>query len=221
MHADRGRQNLRVFPWKLAVFIVIVLAVGGIAYAAGAGSSATINGCYSTSTGVLRIAASCNRGEAAITWNQDGPQGPTGPAGATGPAGPQGSAGERGPAGPAGQRGPTGHRGPQGRAGQLAVKVPGGTPGKLKLENLLTIEQQLLLKILIRQAQLDKKVAAVSKDLSTVKLTVLYNKGFLTAHHQKIYKYAQFACDTLKHQSTLYHLGPDSPVLNLGCGPGP
>lgn len=46
--SDAGRRRS---PWTLRISTLVVLAVGGVAYAAGARSAATINGCYSTSTG--------------------------------------------------------------------------------------------------------------------------------------------------------------------------
>jgi collagen triple helix repeat protein len=179
MLVHRRRQNVRLFPWKLSVFVLVVLAVGGVAYAAGARSAATINACSSTSTGALRIASSCHRGEAALTWNQDGPQGPKGDPGTAGAAGPQGAQGPAGPAGPKGGRGPVGPAGRQGAAGRLTVKIKGGEP---KLTGLLSLEVELLLKNLIAVKKLDKKVTALQKDVSSVNNTALFLKGYLQSH---------------------------------------
>lgn len=66
-------------------------------------ASGVIHGCYRTNNGTLRIIDSasqtCAGNEAALTWNQTGPQGP---AGATGPQGPAGPQGPQGPAGSGG-----------------------------------------------------------------------------------------------------------------------
>ena len=82
-----------------------------------------ISGCYSKSTGSLRIVVSvgaCKSGEVGITWTSEGtpgPTGPQGPAGAIGPAGPSGPTGAVGPQGPIGDTGAVGPQGPQGAVG--------------------------------------------------------------------------------------------------------
>src|SRR5207249_834764 len=87
------------------------------------GQAQTISACVSTSTGALRIVTAgtaCKKGEAVLSWNQQGPQGsagPQGPQGSAGPQGPQGSAGPQGPQGSAGPQGPQGSAGPQGPRG--------------------------------------------------------------------------------------------------------
>lgn len=56
----------------------------------------TIYGCKAAGTGVLRVVdagVACLPTEAALSWNQMGPQGETGPAGARGEAGPAGPPG--------------------------------------------------------------------------------------------------------------------------------
>jgi hypothetical protein len=75
----------------VAAVTATAVAVGGIAYAAIPGSDGTISGCYSTSSGALRVidtatTTSCNSGENPINWNQRGRTGPTGPVGPPGPA---------------------------------------------------------------------------------------------------------------------------------------
>jgi hypothetical protein len=158
---------MRYPPPALALAFVVLLVTGiGVAYARSERATSTINGCYSLTTGVLRIAGSCGRDEAAISWNQDGPAGPAGapgpagPAGPTGPAGPSGAKGEAGPAGPAGKRGAAG------ADGKLIIKVKGGTP---KLGNLLSLELQQLLKIRIEQKKLLGKIDAANQSLGMVK----------------------------------------------------
>jgi hypothetical protein len=69
------------------------VAAGGIAYASIPASTGVISGCYSTSTGALRVidtatTTSCNSGESSLNWNQRGQTGPTGPRGPQGPQGP-------------------------------------------------------------------------------------------------------------------------------------
>lgn len=92
--------------------------VGGVATAAallGAGvafgsipnsASGVIYGCYSKSTGALRVidnqltpAPKCRPNESPLFWNQIGPQGPMGLQGPKGEPGPVGPAGPPGPAG--------------------------------------------------------------------------------------------------------------------------
>jgi hypothetical protein len=162
----------------IATGAAAIFALGGVALAASARTAATINGCYNTSTGVLRVASSCARDEAPISWNQTGPAGPAGPAGPSGPQGVQGSSGPAGPAGPKGERGQAGPAGPRGAAGRQTVKVN----GEPKLTGLLTLEQELLLKNLIAVKKLDKKVTALQNDVSFTKQTALFLKGYLETH---------------------------------------
>ncbi len=104
--------------------VVAALAAGGVAGAAIPGEGGVITACYRTvreygrpgvasaGAGELRVvddATRCRSDELPLTWNQQGPAGPTGeagPAGPAGPEGPQGPAGPEGPAGPAGGPGP-------------------------------------------------------------------------------------------------------------------
>jgi hypothetical protein len=162
----------------IATGAAVMLAVGSVAFAASTRTAATINGCYSISTGVLRVASSCARDEAPISWNQTGPAGPAGPGGPAGPQGLQGASGPAGPAGPKGERGQVGPAGPRGTAGSLTVKVK----GEPKITGLLTLEQELLLKNLIAIKKLDKKVTALQGDLSSTKSTALFLKGYLKSH---------------------------------------
>src|SRR5436305_15320595 len=93
-----GRKRLAVIPIALAVAVV----GGGVALAT-IPSNGTISGCFAKRDGALRVidgtATSCKATEAALAWNQTGPQGPQGPQGAQGP---KGDAGPQGPQGPAG-----------------------------------------------------------------------------------------------------------------------
>jgi len=73
---------------RLAVGIVVVLVLAGTAVAAASipDASGVIHGCRSTKTGVLRVidtdaGQTCSKDEAALSWNQIGPQGPAGPQG--------------------------------------------------------------------------------------------------------------------------------------------
>ena len=74
---------------------LLILVSAGVLVAAGAGIEAiasipdahgVIHGCYSKSTGALRVIDSakhkCPRGTKALNWNQRGPRGPRGPRGA-------------------------------------------------------------------------------------------------------------------------------------------
>ncbi|TVZ01917.1 hypothetical protein EAS64_31250 [Trebonia kvetii] len=117
---------------------VVLVAGGGIAYAAGVASgpvdsSGAFHGCYTNQAVngshavVLQDAGTtCPKGTTAISWSMTGPAGPAGPAGDTGavgaaggagPAGATGATGATGPAGPKGDTGDTGPAGPQGLAG--------------------------------------------------------------------------------------------------------
>lgn len=77
-----------------AVAALILVVLGGIAYASIPAADGTINGCYKNSGNhdlvVVDSAASCPSGYTALNWNQTGPQGPQGATGATGPQGPAG-----------------------------------------------------------------------------------------------------------------------------------
>jgi hypothetical protein len=66
---------------------VLSLAAAGIAFATIPDSSGVIHGCYKKLNGTLRVVDSpgdCRHSEAAIQWNQRGPQGPPGPPGISG-----------------------------------------------------------------------------------------------------------------------------------------
>jgi hypothetical protein len=108
---------------RLAVTAVglVTLVFAGVALATIPDGGGVINGCYAKKDGSLRVidtsVAQCKGGEAPLTWNQTGPQGPKGdpgPQGSKGDPGPQGQQGPQGDAGPAGPDGPAGPQGPQG-----------------------------------------------------------------------------------------------------------
>jgi hypothetical protein len=121
-----------------ALVAVGSLLGGGMVWAKGAGSP--ISACVEPRTGYLVYGRSC--GGQTIAWDQEGPPGPAGQAGQAGVEGAPGQPGPAGPAGPAGQRGKA---------------APAGKPN-VKLVGLLTLEQSLMIKTLIRLAKLDKKV---------------------------------------------------------------
>src|SRR5262252_9037705 len=100
---------------KLAAVIAVIAAgvLTAVAYASIPDSSGVVHGCYLNSTGALRVidtgvTSSCKVNEAALNWNQIGPQGPIGPQGAKGDQGPQGDKGDPGVQGVPGPAGPSG-----------------------------------------------------------------------------------------------------------------
>lgn len=124
------KKRIAALPLVIALSAVAALA-GGIAVAASIpAADGTITGCYHKNNGQLRVvesATQCNPSELALTWQQEGPegpQGPQGPVGPQGPAGPQGAAGPQGLVGPAGPAGPEGPEGPQGPAGVSSAGPP-------------------------------------------------------------------------------------------------
>ncbi len=128
-----------------AVAGAFLLAGIGAAYAALQDGNGVIHACVDGKSGVTRIidiaVESCKKGEAAVSWNQTGPQGATGATGApgakgdtgaTGVQGPTGASGPAGAAGPPGAQGvpgPTGATGPQGLTGPQGPAGPGGGGG--------------------------------------------------------------------------------------------
>ena len=80
-------------PLVLSV-LALVAALGGVAYSAIPDPMGVIHGCYlngmSRTLRVIDSTESCNAGETALNWSQQGPAGATGPAGAQGPEGPPG-----------------------------------------------------------------------------------------------------------------------------------
>jgi hypothetical protein len=83
-------------PLVLSV-LALVAALGGVAYSAIPDPMGVIHGCYANMRGAVRIidsATSCDSGETALNWSQQGPTGPAGPTGAQGSAGPEGPPGQ-------------------------------------------------------------------------------------------------------------------------------
>jgi hypothetical protein len=93
---------------SLLVAILIVFAVGvGTAIAAIPNANGKYYACRVSNTGVVKLinypkVNTCPQGEKLISWNAQGPAGPTGLTGPQGLTGPAGPTGPQGPAGPAG-----------------------------------------------------------------------------------------------------------------------
>ena len=111
---------VRTRTMVLCSFLCISL-LGVIAYASIPDEDGVIHVCYRTSNGALRVidsaVESCNGNELPLTFNQTGPQGPTGP---------EGPQGVPGPLGPQGIPGPIGPQGPQGESGLSALQPVSG-----------------------------------------------------------------------------------------------
>ncbi len=79
----------RPAPGTAFGFAALMVALGGVAFAAIPDSDGTIHGCFKNN-GNLRVvesAADCRNSESSLAWKQQGPQGATGPAGPSGPPG--------------------------------------------------------------------------------------------------------------------------------------
>src|SRR5712691_4074663 len=134
--AAAGRRTGRL----LLVCAAILALAAGVAYATIPDSGGVIHGCYSKTSGALRVidtglGQTCNGTENPLNWSQTGPTGPQGNTGATGPQGPQGNTGATGPqgntgaTGPQGPQGNTGATGPQGNTGATGPQGPQGNTG--------------------------------------------------------------------------------------------
>jgi hypothetical protein len=113
------------------VFLCAAVCFGGIAMAPRDAAADVISGCFSKSTGSLRIVVSvgaCKSGEVGITWDSAGSPGPTGP---VGPTGAVGAAGPAGPAGATGATGATGGAGAPGANGDDGAQGPQGPQGEV------------------------------------------------------------------------------------------
>src|ERR671934_1247794 len=109
-------SSVRSRAGRLLLVCAGILAVaGGVAYATIPDSNGVISGCYSKTSGSLRVidssTQSCASTENPISWNHTGPTGPAGP------ARPQGAKGHTGAPGPRGAEGGTGPAGAPGAAG--------------------------------------------------------------------------------------------------------
>lgn len=101
--------------------VALVLAAGGITYAATSGEG-VIRACANKRTGALRVASRCKRNERRVSWSIVGPQGLRGQKGNTGNTGARGFTGAPGAAGAPGS---AGKEGPQGTAGPGATTFTG------------------------------------------------------------------------------------------------
>jgi hypothetical protein len=107
----------------LTAAIIVTAGTAAVAYAAIPGGDGVIHGCYSKSGGALNVVSgtTCKSNETPLSWNQAGPQGPTGDQGDPGPKGDQGDPGPAGPEGPKGDQGDAGPAGPVGPPGSSSV----------------------------------------------------------------------------------------------------
>jgi hypothetical protein len=101
-----GRASLlRRSPALVVAVAAVVVAFAGIAVASIPDGSGVIHGCYTKTSGALRVidtaiaTQKCTSAQLPLTWSQKGPTGPTGP---TGPNGTNGTNGATGPAGVSG-----------------------------------------------------------------------------------------------------------------------
>jgi hypothetical protein len=94
----------RPSPAMVVALIALLVALGGVAFASIPGPGGVVEGCYSKSSGVLRVIDSkkgCSKKhERTLRWNQHGVQGARGFEGIQGPQGNQGLQGIQGPPGP-------------------------------------------------------------------------------------------------------------------------
>lgn len=112
------------FNWRTAVAVATgAMISAGIVFATIPDAAGVIHGCYTKSTGTIRIIDSavtnCKSGETSLQWNVEGPRGPQGLPGPAGPAGVPGAPGAPGAPGETGAAGPTGPAGPVGPAGGI------------------------------------------------------------------------------------------------------
>ncbi|MHB8574812.1 MAG: hypothetical protein ACYDCQ_05715 [Dehalococcoidia bacterium] len=113
-----------------------VLVIGGLVagtatnvIARPANAPAIIYSCVNDSSGTIKIVSAtdtCHNHETALSWNQQGIQGPVGP---RGPQGEKGAAGATGAAGAPGATGPAGAVGPTGAMGDTGATGATGAPG--------------------------------------------------------------------------------------------
>jgi hypothetical protein len=110
---------------------LLVLGVGGtLAYAAT--NEQVVQGCYTNSTGSLRVVPdrdNCQNSETPISWNKQGIRGMPGQTGPEGMQGPQGLQGSQGDAGAQGDQGPEGLQGVPGEVGPPGPPGATGAPG--------------------------------------------------------------------------------------------
>lgn len=92
-----------------AALVAAGVAAVGVAYGGIPGTGGVIHGCYTPTSGGLRVIdntqTTCKAPEKALDWNQTGPPGPKGDQGLPGPKGDQGVPGPKGDTGPPGTSG--------------------------------------------------------------------------------------------------------------------
>jgi hypothetical protein len=93
----------RPSPGMVVALIALLVALGGVAFASIPGPGGVVKGCYSKSTGSLRVIdskKSCSKKrERSLSWNQQGVRGLQGSQGSQGPAGVNGGQGPQGDSG--------------------------------------------------------------------------------------------------------------------------
>ena len=107
-------------PRRIIATIATLATVfgGGLLTSSALADGNQIHGCVTTSTGALKVKATCVTGtETDLSWNTTGPQGPQGIQGVQGPKGEQGVRGLTGSTGPTGATGATGAKGATGATG--------------------------------------------------------------------------------------------------------
>jgi hypothetical protein len=115
------RVSRRPVILSVAVSAAVIAGTGAALAAIPSHGTEVFHGCYSKTTGALRLidpsaGQHCAPGELAVSWNQAGPTGPQGDRGPRGAQGPNGNTGATGPQGPPGSgltfTGATGATGP-------------------------------------------------------------------------------------------------------------
>ena len=113
MKVNLGSRRL----WLGAALAAALAAAASVAFASIADTGGVIHACSTDNNLRLSSTGTCKNNETSISWNQDGPTGPTGATGAAGPTGATGAAGPTGATGATGTRGATGATGATGAAG--------------------------------------------------------------------------------------------------------
>src|SRR5436189_12292 len=122
----------RRWAWLVVACAGVLTLVGGAAASIPTDGAGVIHGCYSKTSGSLRIIDStlaCAGTEGTVNWNQTGPKGDGGEKGASGGQGEQGVKGEKGDTGAKGEKGLKGDKGDTGAQGEKGVKGDKGDTG--------------------------------------------------------------------------------------------
>jgi hypothetical protein len=117
--------------WAVVVATALMAGANGLVFAEGSGTA--ISACKNKMSGGVRLvdgAGACTSNETFVSWNQQGPAGPSGPPGADGAQGVPGPQGAPGPQGEQGLDGPQGEQGPQGDQGEPGVQGEQGETGQ-------------------------------------------------------------------------------------------